>query len=103
MIVKLNEFPLSGLSLSTALRASAGPELQWIVNDIETLAVPPATSLGDLWRRVHEGSGPVRLNTTELCGVLLDAKQVISLDVQLVSDQSIRIVVEDGAVTECGL
>jgi hypothetical protein len=101
MPTTLNQFPLSGSAVSAALRASAGPGQLWTMADIETLAEPPATLLGELWRRVHEG--PVSLKTSDLCETLEHAKQVISLDVRLDSDSSIRLVVEDGVAVECCL
>lgn len=101
MPTTLNEFPLSGPMVSAALRTATRPEQLWIMTDIETLAEPSATSLGDLWRRVHEG--PVNLRTNDLCDILDHAKQVISLVIRLDSDSSIHLVVEDGVAVECCL
>lgn len=101
MSSSLNEFPLSGSAVSAALRAAANPEQLWTMTDIETLAEPPATLLGELWRRVQEG--PVSLRTDDLCETLGHAIQVISLDVRLDFDSSIRLAVEDGIVVECWL
>jgi hypothetical protein len=101
MSTMLNEFPLSGSTVAAALRAAANPVQLWTMTDIETLAEPPATVLGELWRRVHEG--PVSIRTSDLCEMLEYAKQVISLDVRLDSDSSIRLMVEDGITVECGL
>ena len=97
----LNEFPLSGSVVSTALRSAADLEQLWTLTDIETLADPPATRLGELWQKVQEG--PVSLRTRDLCEDLEYATQVISLDVRLDSDSSIRLVIEDGVAVECWL
>ena len=98
MLAILNVFPLSGSTVSSVLRTASLPGQLWTISDIETLAEPPARSLGDLWKKVQDS--PIEMNTADLCGVLDHATQIISLDVRLNADPSIRLVIEDGVVVD---
>jgi hypothetical protein len=97
----LDAFPIDGATVGSILGSSFDPEQVWLLVDIETLSDSETVVLGDLWRKVR--AGPLRTTTRELCGALVSASQVVSLDLRLEADESIQLLIEDGVVVECHL
>jgi hypothetical protein len=101
MTASLDTFPISGATVGSVLGSFFSPDQLWLLTDIETLADGDAIALGDLWHLVR--SGPVTLSTRELAETLNLAMQVVSLDVRLKTNPSIKLLIEDGVKVECHL
>lgn len=95
MFDSIGESPISGGAVAEALIAQFGREERWLLSDIETLTDVHALALGDLWRKTQES--PVALTTGDLCSALTLASQVVNLDIQLESDPTIQLLIDDGS------
>lgn len=94
MFDSLNQFPIAGLTLSRLLASLFKPDQMWVLKNIETLSDGSNGVLGDLWRQTRTAFVP--LSTLELCNALDSASQIVTLEIQLESDPSIELLIEDG-------
>lgn len=95
MFESIGDSPISGEAVAAELAAQFGQDERWLLFDIETLTDVDALALGDLWRNTRQG--PVAITTGAFCSALALASQVVSLDMQLDSDSTVQLLIEDGS------
>jgi hypothetical protein len=95
MFDSINDLPISGEAVAAALIAKFGRDERWLLSDIETLTDVEALALGDLWSGIRQA--PIAISTGDLCSALVLASQVVCLDIQLESDPTVQLLIEDGS------
>lgn len=88
------EFPIDGNAFCSFMHTYLDSNVVWKLSAIETLTDAPALDLGKLWTTLQEKA--VLLSTSELCSALINANQIITLEVADEKDASVQILIEDG-------
>lgn len=90
---------ITGAMVCQAITTAAGlDEFLW-VKDIETLCSRNCLGLGELWALV-QASGARAMTVRKLVEELINADQVINLDIELVARPECRLCVDDGDLVE---
>lgn len=98
----LKQFPITGPAVCDALAAVFRGGDRLVLRDIETLCSSGCEGLGDLWRRTMASRSEI-VTLGDFVAALMNADQVICLDVRCEARPECSLFIEDGELVENNL